>query len=483
MRKTLLLLLAATAVAATALPLTSTAAQPQALQWGPCPKDVAGTVLECATLKVPLDYNNPDGRQIDLAVSRLQSKNPEKRRGVLITNPGGPGIAGLNFNIILAASGVPQEVLDSYDVIGFDPRGIGHSTPVTCNITPEQQKRGLFPAYAHTDADVDQEAGFSKTIADQCANSPTAWMLPHVSTANNARDIDRIREALGEQTVSYFAPSYGTYLGGVYTTMFAERTDRVVLDSSIGNTGYDVMYMRRFGRGMQDRFPDFAKFAAARPEYGLGTTPEQVTSKYADLVRQLEQNPIQGVTATALRDSVFQQLYGDSTLPQLAQYLQALDTDQPLPAIAPIPNLENAMAGRLATICGDSNWPESVADYQRAAAEDRQRWPLLGGATSNISPCAFWPIEPTEAQVQIGDQGPSNVLIVQYLRDPGTPLVGAEEMRRALGRRATMITVDQGGHAVYPFSGNTCAIDAVTKYLTTGERPGRDVTCAAQPGR
>lgn len=483
MRKRLSFLLAAatTAVAATMIPTASVSvtAQPPALHWGACPQEVAGPVLQCATLGVPLDYRDPGGQQIDIMISRMASKNPDKRRGTLFLNAGGPGIAALDYGVVLASTGLPQEILDAYDVISFDPRGIGHSTPVTCNFTPEQLKRGVLPAYSHTAADVEQEAGFARTVAEQCASSPTSWLLPHISTANTARDMDRIREALGQEQVSYLGPSYGTYLGAVYTTMFPERTDRVVLDSSLPSVGYDIGFMRGFGRGTEERFPDFEAFAAAHPEHELGTTPAEVRSKYFGLTARLEQAPIRGVDANMFRDTMFQLLYMDVTLPQLAEYMHALDTDQPLPTIPPIPGLENAMSGRLAVICGDRSWPKSVRVYQQNAEVDRERYPVLGGATGNIPPCAFWPVEPVEPPVQITDQGPANVLIVQYARDPGTPLVGAQDMRRAFGNRARLVTVDQGGHVVVPFSGNTCAIGTTTSFLVGGERPAQDIACVS----
>lgn len=107
---------------------------------------------------------------------------------------------------------------------------------------------------------------------------------------------------------------------------------------------------------------------------------------------------------------------------------------------------------------------------------------MLGGSTANIGPCAFWPDRRVEPPVRIGDRGPSNVLMVQNERDPGTPLADARELRRAFGKRATMVTADQGGHGVYPFGPNTCAKDAVTRFLTAGKLPARDLACAAEPG-
>jgi len=495
MHRTLSLALAATAVVSTAVAVTafpeeSVAATPDTVRWGPCSEKkaappAASPRLECSTLEVPLDYRDPDGRQIEIAISRLASKDPSKRRGVLLTNPGGPGISGLGYPAVLAASGLPQKVLDSYDVIGFDPRGTGRSTPVTCDLTPEQRNRGNLPPYAHTAADVARAAGNARTIAKQCAASKTASMLPHTTTANTARDMDRIRAALGEPKLSYLGGSYGSYLGAVYTTLFPGRSDRIVLDSNLGPGGYDVTAMRSLARGMEDRFPDFAAFAAARPEYGLGATPEQVTAKFFELAKRLEAKPVRGVDGTLFRGITFDRLYSDASMPLLAEMWQALDKDLPLPSDTPpsMESMENFMAARFYVICGDSRWPGTVRQYQRDVAVDRVRYPMLGGSAASIGPCAFWPDERVEPPVRIGDRGPSNVLMVQNERDPGTPLAGAQKLRQAFGKRATLVTADQGGHGVYPFGRNTCANDAVTAFLTTGHRPSQDLACAAEPSK
>ncbi|MCX4234838.1 alpha/beta hydrolase [Streptomyces ortus] len=496
MRRSLPLAVTAAALTVTALPASAPAATPSspvsvaattapapgALRWGPCPEGAAAPRLECATLEVPLDHRAPGGRRIDVAVSRLASEKPSQRRGVLLTNPGGPGGSGLTYPAVLAASGLPQEVLDSYDIIGFDPRGVGRSTPVTCDLTEKQQWSGNFPPYAHTAADVTREAPYARKIAGQCENSATAWMLPHTTTANTARDMDLLRAALGEPRLSYLGASYGSYLGAVYTTLFPRRSDRIVLDSNLGPGGYDVTAMRLFARGLEDRFPDFAAFAVGHPEYGLGSTPEQITAKFYELAARLDAKPVQGVDGTAFRAFTFEQLYADSSLPRLAEFWQAVETGGELPLPELPAGLENLLASRLAVVCGDSRWPGTVREYQRNVAVDRLRYPMLGGSTASVNPCAYWPRERTEPPVRITGRGPSNVLMVQNERDPGTPLAGARELRRAFGGRATMVTVDQGGHGVYPYGGNTCANDAATTFLTTGERPARDLACAAQPG-
>ncbi|MGW2094817.1 alpha/beta hydrolase [Promicromonospora sukumoe] len=459
-------------------PSTVAGPAPRTLLWAPCPADVVTPLpLECSTLDVPLDYSRPDGRQIEIAISRLASTEPAQRRGVLLTNPGGPGIAGLAYPAELAVAGLPQDVLGSYDVIGMDPRGVGRSAPVTCDSTPEQQALGSFPQYAGSILDVTREARYARTVAEQCATSSTAWTMPHITTANTARDLDRVRAALGEEKASYLGASYGSYLGAVYTTLFPDTSDRVVIDSVLGPDGYDVQQMRRFARGLQDRFPDFAEYAAAHPEYGLGTTPEQVEAKFYELVEKLEANPQPDMDAMKFRVDTFGYLYSDATIPVVAKMWRLVDTGQPQPVI-PAGDHDNLLSARLYVICGDQRWPETMWRYQLDVAVDRARYPMLGGSTANIGPCAFWPDVRTEQPTTISDRGPSNVLMVQNERDPGAALAGAEETRQAFGRRATMVTVDGGGHGVYPWTTSTCAKDAVTTYLTTGERPARDLVCA-----
>ncbi|GAA0617553.1 alpha/beta hydrolase [Kutzneria viridogrisea] len=484
MRRTLPIALAVAALATAAVPAVSAAATPSTVNWGPCPADVASPGLECSTLEVPLDYRNPDGRKIEIAISRLASKNPSQRRGVLLTNPGGPA-PGLKFPVDLMSAHLPQSVLDSYDVIGFDPRGIGHSTPVTCDLKPEQEVNGNIPPYANTAADVAKRAEEVKTVARQCATSKTAWMLPYVTTANTARDMDRIRAALGEPKLSYDGYSWGTYLGAVYTTLFPQHSDRIVLDSNLGPGGWDAAGERLWGQGVQDRFPDFAKFAAANnAEYRLGSTPEQVTAKYFELAARLDRTPVQGVDGATFRMFTFGLLFGNPGLPKLAEFWRALDTNQPLPPLGPgsdgpQQDPDNLISGRYYMICGDSRWPKSVQTYQHNVAVDRIRYPMFGAASANIQPCAFWP-DPIEPQVRIGDQGPSDVLMVQNLRDVPTPLPGARQLRQAFGDRARMVTADQGGHGVYLVGKNKCANNAVTTFLTTGQRPPHDLACAAE---
>ncbi|WP_424186941.1 alpha/beta fold hydrolase [Actinokineospora sp. G85] len=223
--------------------------------WGACPEDVSTkfTALECGTVQVPLDYAQPEGAQIELMLSRIASTVPEQRRGVLMLNPGGPGGSGLSMPADLASMGLPASVMNAYDVIGMDTRGVGHSTPMGCGFTADQEYRANIPPYAVDEAAVDKQAKISQGVAEQCAANDPEGRLRHLSTANTARDLDRIRAALGEEKTNYLGYSYGTALGAAYASMFPERADRVVLDSNLPDTVLDHEGMRTWGGAPRTR--------------------------------------------------------------------------------------------------------------------------------------------------------------------------------------------------------------------------------------
>ncbi|NMO16669.1 alpha/beta fold hydrolase [Pyxidicoccus fallax] len=468
------------ALAAETLDLSSTVAEP--LTWGPCPSAL-DPALECTTLAVPLDYRNPGGRAIDVAVSRIRAENPALRRGVLFTNPGGPGASGLDLPALIRPL-LPQEVRDRYDVIGIDPRGVGRSTPVSCGLSAEEASEALVPLMQP--GGFGPTAAFMRGVAERCTHV-SSDLLPHMTTANTARDFDRVRAALGEERLSYLGWSYGTYLGAVYASLFPDRTDRVVLDSAV-HPGWVWREQFRswklagdpdFGQGplLQPRFRDFAVWAAARDaELGFGATPEAVRSTYFALLRQATARPVRtslGYVADGewFRELTFAFLYGDDTFPAIVTLWSEVraGVDQPPPAPlppGPVP-VDNSTASALAILCGDVAWPRPVEQYRLELAFDTLAFPMFGELGSNVWPCAFWATTPTEPLVELSAEGPRNVLIVQGLRDPATPYVGGIAMRQKLGRRASLLTVDQGGHAIYVFTANACVTEAVTAHLVS----------------
>ncbi|MFD3687944.1 alpha/beta hydrolase [Nocardiopsis sp. NPDC058631] len=477
------------------------------VEWGACPEDVAAQAprIECGLVPVPLDYTDPEGAGIEIMVSRLASPDPDRRRGVLLFNPGGPGGSGLTMPADLVSRGLPDSVSDSYDLIGMDTRGIGHSAPVGCGFTADQDYRGAIPPYAVDEAAVTEQAGNAEAIAAQCADNDTDGRLRHISTANTARDLDRIREALGEEKASFYGASYGTALGAAYASLFPDRSDRIVLDSNIGDTHLDHEGMRRYGLGAEETFPDFFAWAAERhDEYGLGDSTEEVRRTYFELAERLDENPVDTgegpMDGSLFRLATFAGLYHQTLYPRTAEGWQSVLTSDEA-AVPPHPgdngpvglptvagsgfpraepsSIDNSWSVFLAVTCNDVEWPEEVGTYQRSVAEDRERYPLFGAASANIMPCAYWPHEPAEPPVEVLDEGPSNVLIVQNRRDPVTPHLGGEMLDDKFGQRSRLVSVDGSGHGVYVNGDNACAQDVTTAFLVEGDLPEQDTSCPA----
>jgi pimeloyl-ACP methyl ester carboxylesterase len=473
------------------------------IEWGACPASPTGLSdpgFQCATLAVPLDYRAPAGAKIEIAISRLQTATADKRRGVLLFNPGGPGGPGLDLPLLFAFL-LPPAVTAQYDLVGFDPRFIGHSSPLSCGLS-DLAASATFPT-AMQPGGFDATVAFVRDVASACA-AVAGDQLPFVTTANTARDMDQIRQALGEDKISYLGYSYGTYLGAVYASLFPERTDRVVLDSSVGPSLIWRRQFRGFGLGGELRFPDFAAFAVANAAtYHLGNTPAEVRALYFQLRDRLERDPIPLGEGFFLDGDLFMQatfgsLYGDPSFPGLAELWQFLASGelntQPAQAtlramlgpvlagaaVFPEVPADNQPSAGTAVVCGDIAWPRAVDQYRRELALDTALFPMFGRVGSNISPCAFWPTTPVEPPVAITANGPANILILENLRDPATPLPGALEMRAALGRRSRLVSVDQGGHGVYPVTPNGCANQAGTAFLAGGVLPARDVFCPAE---
>ncbi|SEE76806.1 TAP-like protein [Streptomyces sp. 2112.3] len=461
-----------------------------ALAWGPC----AGPGLpgqECAELPVPLDYRDPDGPQLTLAVSRVRSDRPAARRGTLLVIPGGPGGSGV-ARLVAKGKALGKEMAGAYDLVSFDPRGTGGSTKAGCGLDADDRQLVTLRSWPAPDGSITENTARSRRVAEACARHGGA-VLRSMSTGNEVRDIDRLRRALGEEKLSAWAASYGTYVGAVYAQKYPQHTDRWVLDSNDDPDPARVGrgWLANMAVGADDRFPDFAAWAAdpAREDEGLrlAERPQDVRPLVLALAAKLDRAPkesaTQGVrlTGNLLRQALHSALQSDDRFPSFARLVrQAQD-----PGARPV--LPDALAGPLpdeqaaamtATVCNDVRWPASVAAYRRAAAVDRARHPLTAGMPANVTPCAFWKDAPVQKPTRITADGPSNILMLQNRRDPYSPYAGALKLRQALGDRARLVTLDHGGHEAYLGNGTACGDRAVTAFLTTGRRPERDAYCA-----
>jgi pimeloyl-ACP methyl ester carboxylesterase len=485
----------------------SAGAQDGDVAWGECPPPPPRTLLdprqECALLSVPLDYSNPDGRQIELAISRIETSDPAQRRGIMLTNPGGPGSHGLYRPSLLAAV-TPPEVQARYDFIGFDPRGIRLSSPVSCNLAATDLDVLKFIPYPEHDLDISENVAYARRAAAGCA-AASGDQLPHNTTANTARDMDSIRAALGEDRISYAGYSYGSYLGAVYTALFPERTDRFILDSNIHPGKIWRETFASWGYAVEIAYDAFTRYAAERDDlYGLGDTPREVYELTLETAKELEREPFTypGTTIVFTGD-FFREfirndvLRNDLSFPAWADILGVIATrggTEPAAAVSagahrllaqaaefPTPPHDNEFASPWAVVCGDADWPESPSTYQRDVRIFDRLFPIHGRAAANLWPCAFWPFDP-EPAVEVDElEGSGRVLVMQSLRDPATPYDGGVAMRARLGQRSSLVSVENGVHVISFFGVNSCADAHAAAFMAEGTRPPRGAFCARDP--
>ncbi|MFF7456563.1 alpha/beta hydrolase [Kitasatospora sp. NPDC008115] len=457
----------------------------QELRWERCDADGPAR-FECAKVTVPLDYADPAGRTIDIAISRIRAGSAKQRHGALLMNPGGPGVSGLGLPVEIQPL-LSAGVRDRFDLVGFDPRGVGRSAPIGCGLTADERVP-YHPYKAETFA---TDVARARSVADKCW-AKAGDTLPHITTRNTARDMDVVRAALGERKISYFGYSYGTYLGAVYTQMFPRRADRFVLDSALDPALAWRGTLRAAAPGAELAFTRWTEWAAARDAvYGLGATAAKVRKAFWDLVAHADRTPVP-TEGGALSGDDIRLRYADfvrveAVTPWIAALKAAADGGPAGPAAFDagavraadaIDAADNQAAMTWAVFCGDTrDWPRDPEQYRRDAVRDRARYPMAGDLGANVQPCAFWKRPAAEPATVVDND--ADALIVQNQWDPQATLVMARGMRRAL-HGARMVTVAGGeGHGVV-VAGPSCASADVDRYLTTGRLPAKDRTCTGQ---
>ncbi|MGW2631243.1 alpha/beta hydrolase [Streptomyces chattanoogensis] len=445
---------------------------------------------QCATIEVPLDYSQPTHKTIKLAISRIKAGAPGKRHGAMLFNPGGPGGEGLSMPAMMNET-IPKKVREQYDLIGFDPRGVGRSTPVTCGLTATEQNM----EHPYRPETFNRNVAWARTVAEKC-RTKNGDTLRYITTRNTARDMDVIRAVLGEKKISYLGYSYGTYLGAVYTQMFPRRTDRFVLDSAVDPARVWRGMIQVWAEGTEPAFTRWTKWTAQRHRtYRLGDTPAAVKKTFWDLIARADRDPIPyedgKLNGDDIRAALRRQFFSPQGAAEAVVNLKKAADGKPASRNSVMPDddpgaprsaapdgqlpADNSSAVFWSVVCGDTAaWPRQPGQYRRDAIRDKAKYPLYGDFGSNITPCAFWnrPAEPvTPVHNNVG------VLTVQNQWDSQTPLASGLGMHRAL-KGSRMVYVAGGeGHGVYYGEPAACANRAVNAYLSTGRLPARDVTC------
>ena len=458
----------------------------QRLDWTDC--DGA----QCATLTVPVDYENPQGETIDLALLKVPARKQSKRLGSLVVNPGGPGASGVDY-ARAADVIVGKGVRNAYDVVGFDPRGVGRSAPIDC------MTDAALDAYLGSDPtpdDAAEEQTFADTaqgFAQSCAQT-AGQLLAHVSTEEAARDMDVLRATLGEQKLTYLGASYGTFLGTTYADLFPAQVGRMVLD---GVVPPDITYEEaNLGQaeGFERATRRWAAYCVEEGDCPLGDSVDDVMKGLRTFLTSVDQSPLQrtgdnavprltegwaslGIAIAMYDQGAWQYLVdamgdavgGDGTaLMQLADQYADRNPDGQYAG--------NIMEVIYAVNCLDKPDTADLGERRRRAQEALLKAPTWGPylAWSSL-PCGYWPTAPTGTPKKISAEGAGPIVVIGTTRDPATPYEWSVRLHDQLAD-ASLITFDGDGHTAYTRS-NKCVDGAVDRYYLEGTVPKDGLRC------
>lgn len=464
------------------------------VDWQDCPADWGlEKPIQCGYVTVPLDYARPDGKQIKIAVDRIgNTGTKEERQGALVYNPGGPGGSGLRFpRRVTTKAPVWANIAKAYDFVGFDPRGVGHSAPISCVDPQEFVKAPKADPVPDTEADKRAQRRLAREYAEGC-HERSGDMLPYMTTPNTVRDLDVIRAALGEKKLNFLGVSYGTYLGAVYGTLFPGHVRRMVVDSVVNPSREKIWYQANLDQDVafEGRWNDWQDWVAANDAtFHLGTTRAAVQAKWLDLRATAKKSPLGGVVGPAELISFFQSApyYDSSWVPVATVFSKYVAGDTQALVDAAAPDLsdtagnaasENGNAVYTAVECADAKWPTSWTRWDRDNTRLHQDHPFMTWANAWMNlPCATWPVkQQTPVNVKTR-KGLPPVLIVQSERDAATPYKGAVELHQRFKGSRLITEKDAGSHGVTSLA-NSCINTRVDTYLLTGKLDTADVTCA-----
>ena len=457
----------------------------QTLDWEEC-----GTGLDCTTVTVPRDYADPGAGELALAVVRHRATSGEPI-GSLLTNPGGPGAAGVSLMKQALSVLVDDRLAQAYDVIGFDPRGVGESTAVTC-YDPPQLDAYLYDIPPGARGSDERQAALDKRAADfaQACQQRSDGILPFITTDNAARDMDVLRAVLGDPKLNYLGYSYGTFLGATYAGLFPERVGRMVLDGGIDPSVSGTDTSLRQAVGFEQSLRAFMADCLRTNECAFAGSVDDAMSDLAAMLARVDARPL---TATdgrrlggdSLMTAITAALYSEDSWPYLRSALSGVRDGSADVAfqLADFYNGRtgdrydgNTMEAFVAYNCMD--YPDEGTDADVAALQQKldAEAPVVapywaGGG----DPCAAWPTPPTGTREPITAPGSPPIVVVGTTGDPATPYDGAQSLASQLAQGVLVTNVGEG-HLGYN-KGNACVTDAVDAYLVNGLVPENGLRC------
>ncbi|MEV5517831.1 alpha/beta fold hydrolase [Streptomyces flaveolus] len=465
----------------------------QAEGGGPAPSPLPdGDDWQCATMKAPLDWDAPEGDTIGLALIRAKASGAADRRiGSLVFNFGGPGGSGVTT---LPAFGQDYAKLRTrYDLVSFDPRGVGRSAPVEC-LDDEQ-----LDTYFQQDATPDDAAERTELMDNTekfnaACEKHSKRVLPHVATTDAARDMDLMRQVLGDDKLYYFGISYGTELGGVYAHLFPKNVGRAVFDAVVDPTQNAEQSSLGQAEGFQLALDNYAQDCVSKVEdCPVGNSVQDVKNRIARLLKDLDRRPIPGVfprdlTQTAATSGIAQALYSKDFWQYLTEGLeQAYDGDgrilmvlsDSLNGRSENGEYSNITAANISINCADDKPRYDPAYVEGKLPEFRKASPLFGDYLAwGLVSCTDWPVPGAAEHPDVSAPGAPPILVIGNTGDPATPYEGAAKMVDALGKGVGVeLTYKGQGHGAYD-SKNRCVQDAVHGYLLDGKVPAAGTVCS-----
>ncbi|MCP2342913.1 alpha/beta hydrolase [Actinomadura rupiterrae] len=449
-----------------------------------------GSGMECADIKVPLNYSEPSRGEISLAAIRLPAEDKSQRIGSLLTNPGGPGGSGVDF-VRQTGRAFDDKLRQRFDIVGFDPRGVGKSAPVRCMTGPELDRFFGTDTSPDDQREVDTLASESRQYAQAC-KTKASNELPYVGTASAARDMDVLRAALGDQKLTYYGASYGTYLGATYADEFPTNIRALVLDGAIDPRTSSTDMLIEQAKGFETALRAFAADCAKQGDCPLGTDPDAGVAKIGALLKQTDRTPLRNsrdsrqVTESWTAMGIATALYAKETWPFLRQALSSAFTrgdgtllmtlaDQMVER-KPDGTYSNQTDANMAVNCVDKPNPADVATYKKSADQAAQSSPRFGPfVVWGGLPCVYWPVQTKQQPRPVNAKGAPPILVIGTLRDPATPYKWAQGLASQLSS-GRLLTLDGDGHTAY-LQGNPCITAATDDYLVKGTPPKKDTVC------
>jgi pimeloyl-ACP methyl ester carboxylesterase len=492
----LVLSMAALSPSAWAAPVTADEPYSVAPVWGSCSQFFSGIspipTAQCGTVAVPVDYAKPEGAQAQLAVLRVPASG--SKIGVLVVNPGGPGASAVDTVASMGAALADTDILRHFDLVGIDPRGVGHSTPaLRCRTDAEFDAYRAEPMVDYSLAGVAHIEDIQRQFAARCLDRMGPEFLANVGTATAARDMDVVRAALGEEQINYLGFSYGTQLGAVYAARYPDRIRAMVLDGAVDPSLDPITESLNQTVAFQRAFENYAAYCAELPGCPLGADPTQFVARFHQLVNPLAVRPAptsdprglgyqDAITGTV--SSLYSPRYWTYLTSGLlglergtdpGDLLKLADDYQQRDVLGHYKNRQDAFT---AIRCVDAVYPTDPAVWADADRRTREVAPFLSyGSFTGFAPrdvCAMWPVPPTPVVGAVASPGPGKVVVVSTTGDPATPYEAGVNLARQLD--ASLISFTGTQHTVV-FNGDACVDTAIVEFLIKSTPPPVDLRC------